>query len=192
MSPKAVLQKHTWWALAAHGLLGSGAAAARSNPLTHTRCGQGLLSTFSTTLVLCCLLVQREQSSWHMCEVVGLTCCSLCATPAKGWVTEVLPTRGVYCVDGIYYSFFEVLMDENKSEWVQNEICLLYIKLGNLRMQIWLFKNMQINWLSVWATLEKLAKFGKVFLFDCKKYQSLHTCLDKVFKKLKIWGRSSK
>lgn len=175
MSPKAVLQEHTWWAPAAHGLLGSGAAAAQGNPLTHTRCGQGLLSTFSTTLVRCCLLMQREQSSWRTCQVICLTCCSVYATPAKGWVTKLLPTYGVYCVDGIYYSFLEVLMNENKMEWVQNEICLLYIKLGNLRMQIWLFKNMQINWLPVWATVEKIANFGKVFLFWLQK--NINLCI---------------
>jgi len=37
VSPKAVLQEHTWWVLAAHGLVGPGAAAAQSNPLTDVR-----------------------------------------------------------------------------------------------------------------------------------------------------------
>lgn len=31
----------------------------------------------------------------------NLTCCSLCVNPAKGWVTEVLPTCDIYCISSI-------------------------------------------------------------------------------------------
>ena len=54
----------------------------------------------------------------------GLTCCSVCVMPAKGWVTELLPTCGLYCVGGIFYDFFGIVANENKREGRQNEICL--------------------------------------------------------------------
>jgi len=69
--------------------------------------------------VLCCLLVQTEQSSCRMSLAVWLA--ALCVIQTKGWMAEVLPACGVCCVGGICLGLFGVLVNENRREGAQNK-----------------------------------------------------------------------
>lgn len=114
VSPKAVFQEHTWWALAVHGNLGPGAAL--RYPLTCTRCGHRLLSILFITGAVPCCFPMHSRACMAVCAG-SLTCCSLCLIPAQRWAAEVLLTHGLYCSSAFVMVSLQIKQQGKGVEW---------------------------------------------------------------------------